>query len=213
MTFSRLHITVFLALAVAGWAVVLLVKGTPITLAHLSPFGIVVGFLVILALLFDRVLWRFRWLHGWFVKRPDLRGTWRVELQPDWVDAKIGRDAPLIVCYIGVEQTLSTLQMHLMTGESESVFIAKEITSSPNATGYRVVGVYTNKPHVHLRGDRSEIHNGALILETHGPPSRPESLTGEYWTDRKTTGRMTFTNRVHEILTRFEDADRHFNGR
>ncbi len=204
MTFSRLHITAFLALAVAGWTVVLLVEGTPVTLAHLSPFGLVVVFLALLALLFDRVLWHLRWLHGWFVKRPDLRGTWRVELRP--TDESI----PPITCYMGVEQTLSTLQMHLMTAESESVFIADEITPSPTATGYRVVGVYTNTPDVHLRGTRSEIHHGALVLETHGRPSKPDTLTGEYWTDRKTTGRMTFTERVPEVLTRFEDADRHF---
>jgi len=213
MTFSRLHITVFLALAAAVWAAFLLVRDIPVTWEHVAPFGTVVGFLVLVGVAFERMLWRLPWLHGWFVKRPDLRGTWRVGLQSDWIDPETEESIPLIVCYMGVAQTLSTLKMHLMTPESESFFIADEIRPSPNATGYRIVGVYTNKPQVHLRGDRSEIHNGALVLDAHGRPSRPETLTGEFWTDRKTTGRMTFTGCVPEVFTRFEDADRHFRGR
>ena len=59
---------------------------------------------------------------------------------------------------------------------------------------------------MYLRGDRSEIHQGALILDTHGPSGKPETLTGEYWTDRKTTGSMNFSRRVSMVSTRFDDA-------
>jgi hypothetical protein len=62
-----------------------------------------------------------------------------------------------------------------------------------------------------LRGDRSEMHQGALILDTHGSPAKPETLTGEYWTDRKTTGSMSFTNRVPIISTHFDDAKNLFS--
>ena len=109
------------------------------------------------------------------MKRPDLRGTWRVELQSDWSDPETNVGVPLIVCYMGVSQTLSTLQMHLMTPESKSWFIAKSITPSLSKVGYRVAGVYTNEPKIHLRGNRSEIHRGGLLLETHGPANRPDS--------------------------------------
>ena len=157
-------------------------------------------------------MWRWSWLHGWFVKRPDLRGTWRVELQSDWIDPVTNVGVPIIICYMGVAQTLSTLQMHLMTPESESWFIAERITPSRSKVGYRVAGVYTNEPKTHLRGKRSEIHLGGLLLETHGPANRPNTLTGEYWTDRKTKGQMTFTERLPDVLTRFEDAKRAFAG-
>jgi hypothetical protein len=210
VAFSRLHITVFLALAVVGWALILLISKTPIDIRHLMPFGMVVSFLVLLGGAFEYALWRQAWLHGWFVKRPDLRGTWRVELRSDWIDPKTGKQAPLIVCYMGVEQRLSRLQMHLMTFESESWFIADRIMPSPSDKGYQVVGLYTNKPRIDLRRDRSKMHQGAVVLDTHGPPARPETLTGEYWTDRKTSGRMNFTGRSSEIVTRFEDAQRLF---
>jgi hypothetical protein len=113
----------------------------------------------------------------------------------------------MIICYMCVKQTLSKLQMHLMTPESESWFIADNIRPSPNGSGYQVIGVYTNEPNVHLRDERiSEIHQGALIIETHGPNLRPTTLTAKYWTDRKTTGTMDFTMRVNEVYTRFADA-------
>ena len=212
MKLERLHINTFLGLSALVWWLVLFAQRTQFSWQHLRPFGIVVSFLVGLGAAFELRLWRWSRLHGWFVKRPDLRGTWRVELQSDWIDPTTNVGVPLIVCYMGVVQTLSTLQMHLMTPESESWLIAESISDSPNAVGYQISGVYTNKPQTHLRGDRSEMHLGGLLLVTHGPPNRPDSLTGEYWTDRKTKGQMTFTERLPDVFTRFEDAKRAFAG-
>ena len=78
MKFERHHISAFVIIAAAVWLIVLLCQGTPVSWAHARPFSIVVSIVVGLGLLFELVLWRQPWLHGWFVKRPDLRGTWRV---------------------------------------------------------------------------------------------------------------------------------------
>jgi hypothetical protein len=208
MVFTRLHISLSLAIAVGVWGLVLWLQGTPLTWDHLAPFGTVVGALVAVAVAFEHLLWRIPWLHGWLVKRPNLRGTWRVELRSDWVDPATGRGIAPITAFMGVEQSFSTLHMHLMTPESESWLIADAIRLSPTGTGYQIVGVYTNKPELHLRGDRSEMHYGAIALNTHGPQHRPETVTGEYWTDRKTSGRMESSARAAEIFTRFTDAER-----
>ncbi len=209
MWLERLHITIFLVLAGLVWWIVLLLQGTPVTLAHVRPFSAVVATLVGLGLLLDLVLWHAKCLQGWLVKRPDLRGTWRVELKSSYTNPETGERVPMIVCYMGVKQTLSKLQMHLMTPESESWFIADNVRSSPSGNGYQVIGVYTNEPNIHLRDARiSEMHQGAIILETHGEQARPVTLTAKYWTDRKTTGSMEFTSRVERVYTRFADADR-----
>ena len=212
MKLERLHITVFLAIAVFVWFVVLLIQSTPVTLAHAQPFTTVISVLVLFGIAFEHWLWRQPFLYGWFVKRPDLRGTWRVELQSSYVRPDTEDRLSMIVCYMGVKQTLSKLQMHLMTPESESWFIADHIRPSANANGFQVIGVYTNEPNVHLRNERiSEMHQGALIAETHGFGLRPSSLTAKYWSDRKTTGTMEFTTSVEEVFTRFTDADRRFS--
>lgn len=207
MKLERLQITAFLGIAALVWLIALLMHGTPVSWVHARPFSIVVSSLVVLGVLFETVLWRQRWLHGWFVKRPDLRGTWQVELQSSYVRPGTNERVPMIVCYMGAKQTLSTLQMHLMTPESESWFIADHIRPSPSGEGFQVIGVYTNEPKIHLRDERiSEMHQGAIIVETHGPSLRPTTLTAKYWTDRKTTGTMEFTARVSDVCTRFSDA-------
>ena len=179
MTLERIHVTVFVGIAALIWMVVLFFQGTAVSWDHARPFSIVVSSLVGLGLLFEFVLWRQPWLHGWFVKRPDLRGTWRVELQSSFVSPETKERVPLIVCYMGVKQTLSTLKMHLITSESESWFIADRVRLSPNGNGFQVIGVYTNEPNVHLRDERiSEMHQGAIIIET-GIKSKAVDAHGE----------------------------------
>lgn len=214
MRLERLHITAFVVVAAAVWLIVLLCQGAAVTWDHAKPFSVVVSILVALGLLLEHCFWRQRWLNGWFVKRPDLRGTWRVELQSTYVRPETGERVPMIVCYMGVKQTLSRLQMHLMTPESESWFIADHVRPSPNGGGYQIIGVYTNEPNVHLRDARiSEMHQGAIIIETHGEERRPTTMTAKYWTDRKTTGAMEFTARIIQHHSRFVDADRGFGRR
>ncbi len=213
MKFTRLQISIILGVSVLSWFSVLWVQGTPVTLAHLTPFSSVLAVLVIFALAIEKVLWSKRWLQKWFISRPDIRGTWHVELQSDWVDPDTNKTIPPIICYMGVTQTLSTLQMHLMTSESESWFVASNITESASGHGYQVCAVYSNKPNVRIRQDRSNIHLGALIFETHGESEiLPSSMTGEYWTDRKTTGTIKLSDRAEKLMTRYIDAHNYFEG-
>ncbi|MBU1213455.1 MAG: hypothetical protein KJ587_19635 [Alphaproteobacteria bacterium] len=211
MKLERLHITAFVGIAAIIWAVVLICQGTPVNWDHARPFSVVVSSLVCLGLLFEFVFWRLPVFHGWFFKRPDLRGTWRVEIQPSYMRPENNERVPMIVCYMGVKQTLSTLNMHLMTPESESWLIANHVRISPSGNGFQIIGVYTNEPNVHLRDERiSEMHQGAIIIETHGPSLRPKTLTAKYWTDRKTTGTMESTERISVVCTRFVDAENTF---
>ena len=212
MTITRLHIVLVLLLTVVVWAAVLLIRGTPISIEHAAPFSIVVGFLGLVALGVEHVMWRQRWLHGWLFCRPDLRGTWLVELQSSYLDPATNIRLPPITCYMGVTQTFSKLQMHLMTPESESWLIAHAVTKSPSEDGYQIFGVYSNKPNVHLRAHRSEMHFGAIVLDTHGPQKlRPETMTGEYFTDRLTKGSLLLSRRIPAHKTRFADADSAFH--
>lgn len=212
MKFSRIQISFVLAIAVLTWFIVLLIQGTTITLDHLTPFSSVVGVLVILSLLVEHYLWQKSWLQKWFVSMPDLIGTWKVVIKSDWVNPETGETTPPINCFMGVKQTLSTIQMHLMTPESESWFSAYSIKESQSGHGYQITAVYTNKPSVHLRNDRSSMHLGALVMDTHGENEvQPESIIGEYWTDRKTTGLITLSNKDKRVFTNYSDAEEYFN--
>ena len=209
MNFSRLQISIILAIAALAWYVVLLLQGTRVTWDHLAPFTTVVGVLVVLSLIVENYLWKKSWLQKWFVSIPDISGTWKVVIQSDWIDPETKETVPPINCFMGVKQSMSKLQMHLMTPESESWFIAYSITGAQSGRGYQIAAVYTNKPSVNLRNDRSSMHLGALVIETHGECEiLPDNIDGEYWTDRKTTGTIVLSDRNKKLYTRFDDAQR-----
>ena len=204
---SRLHIGTILGLTVLAWAVILWAGGIPLTREYLWPYGSVLSVLVIAAAIFERWGWAWRIFQGWFVKRPDIRGSWRVELESDWVNPDTRQRIDPIICYMTVRQSLTTLSMRLMTAESSSWLIAHKIVEENDGV-FLVTGVYTNTPKLELRGDRSEIHYGALLLRVLGEP--PTSLEGHYWTDRNSRGKMRISNKKAEIFSTYDEAqDRH----
>jgi len=204
---SRLHISVVLAVAAVAWAICLALFGTAVTWELAKPFSTVVSVMVIFSLFLEYVAWHWAWLNGWFFDLPDLRGTWRVTLQSDWEDPNTGKIIGPIHCFMAVSQSASKIQMCLLTEQSKSWFRASAICRTPAGTGYEIVGLYTNQPKLGFRPKMSGIHLGAVTIETHGESrAKPDILTGEYWTDRKTAGVMTLENRNPRVFTRFEDA-------
>jgi hypothetical protein len=205
--FSRIHISVALAVAAVAWAVCLALFGTSLSWELARPFFMVVGVMVIFALLLEHVAWHWAWLNGWFFDVPDLRGTWRVTLTSDWADPATGKVIDPIDCFMSVTQSASKLQMCLLTPQSKSWFLTSSIRRTPSCNGYEIAGLYTNQPKLGFRPKKSGIHLGAVTIETHGTSrAKPHRLTGEYWTDRKTAGVMTFDKRKNRVFTRYEDA-------
>lgn len=204
---SRIQISTLLILAFGAWTVLLWVRGFHLSWELFWPFSLVLSFVGITAAAFDRWLWRLPFLRGWFVQRPDVTGTWRVNLTSEWVNAKTGEKVAPIDCYMAVKQTLSTLNMRLLTPESSSWFIAHNITLSDDDV-YQIAGVYINKPKLPLRGERSEIHYGAVLLDIQGAPAK--SLEGDYWTDRNSRGTIRLTNRRKKIFSTYEEARKAF---
>ena len=212
MKIERVHIAVFVTVTAVLWTFVLWPRDAEVSYTQLLAFAGVISPLSLLGLALEKWLWRSRCLHGWLIKRPDLRGTWRVELQSNYERPETCQRVPMIICYMGVEQTLSTLQMHLMTPESESWLLASDVRPARSGKGFEVTGVYSNEPRIELRNARiSEIHRGAIAVNTHGASRRPDHLSAEYWTDRGTNGTMEFTRRLEQLYTRFQVADRAFS--
>lgn len=206
---SRLHIASFIGLTILVWLIALWIQGQPVlSLDFLRPFSFVVGTIAAIVGVFTRWAWAWSVFRGWYVKRPDLRGTWKVELQSNWVDPKTGEGIAPITAYVAIRQTLTSLSLRLMTPESRSRLIAHSIEFEDDGI-FRIAGIYRNEPRVELQGDRSEIHHGSLLLEVYGEP--PESLEGHYWTDRGTRGSMAITERTKKVFDTFETARANFN--
>ncbi len=199
---SRLHLSTILLIAAALWGGMLVFEGVAVNGTWFRPFSTVVGVLLLLLVAFDVWAWRFRILHGWFVPRPDLRGTWRVELQSDWKDPKTGAVIGPIVAYLVVRQTFSSLSIRMLTAESASELVAAEINKAGDGT-YRLAAVYRNEPKLSVR-DRSPMHYGALVLDVQGDPV--EGLAGYYWTDRSSRGELRTLARHQSIAGSFNVA-------
>ena len=134
-------------LAAALW-----VQGQPVLNAQfLRPFGLVVGVIVTIVGVFSRWAWAWPLFRGWYVKRPDLRGTWKAEIQSNWKNPETGSGVPPIAAYLAVRQTLTTLSLRLMTPESKSKLIAHSIELEKDGI-YRIAGIYRNEPRVELQG-------------------------------------------------------------
>lgn len=204
---TRLHISSFIGLTIAVWLLVLWFQGMPVLSSDfVKPFGTVVGTITLFVTLFNKYLWSWKIFKGWYVKRPDLRGTWKVELKSSWITPETGKGIAPVYGYAVIRQSLTFLSLRLMTKESKSVLVAHSIEQQEDEDLFKLVGVYRNEPKIELQGVRSEIHHGSFALEIHGYPV--EELEGHYWTDRATKGGMKLVGRVDKLYSTYEQAER-----
>jgi len=183
------QLSVLLGVAVAIWAILLMISGVTLSLPLLRPFSTVTGAVAFLLVVFDRWLWRVQVLHPWFVNVPNIRGVWKGMLFSNWLNPETGETIEPIECFMVIRQTYTTLSMRLLTKESASKVLAAQIVCEPDGI-YSVFAVYTNEPKHSVR-DRSPIHFGGLTLHVQGTP--PNMLDGHYWTDRATQGQLCLT--------------------
>lgn len=207
---TRLHISSFIGFTIAVWLLALWVQGMPVLSADfVKPFSTVVGVTALFVALFNKYLWSWKLFKGWYVKRPDLRGTWKVELKSNWINPETGEELAPVYGYAVIRQSLTCLSLRLMTKESKSVLVAHSIEQQEDEDLFKLVGVYRNEPKIELQGVRSEIHHGSFALEIHGSPV--EELEGHYWTDRATKGGMKLVGRVDKLYSTYEQAERELN--
>jgi len=206
---KRKHFTALLAIAVVVWAGVLYMNGVPVYSALLKPFSWVVTAVALIWEAFDRWIWRWKFLHPWFVTRPDLNGTWKGRLTSNWSNPTTGQPTPSREAYLVVRQTYSNIDMRLFTRESSSETLAAQIIE--DAVGiHTIAAVYRNVPKM-LNRDHSQMHNGAVLLHVRGNP--PISLDGGYWTDRETKGEIELETRNQHLANDFDHASTLHYGR
>jgi len=202
MTAQR-YIKAIIYTAVLAWTVVLYLNHEAIKSPWLTHLSTVITVVLYAVIAFDLWLWKMPFLHDWFVKRPVIDGTWKVELRSNWKDsAASGATVAPIEGYMVVRQTFSTLSMRLLTAESQSELVGTEIVCSADRQ-YCVSGVYRNESRFQVR-QRSEIHYGAVWLRIITQPTK--QLSGHYWTDRATAGEIELISRQPKTFQTFDSA-------
>ena len=137
---------------------------------------------------FDLWLWKIPGVQR-LTGRPRVDGTWIATLQPH-PDSHIppgGNRGPIDAAVI-IEQTYWSLAVTLLTAESASHSISAAIRLNSDSRERRLLAyTYQNSPKQQHR-PRSLPHVGASQLHVAG--SKPNMLSGSYWTDRLTVGDM-----------------------
>lgn len=152
---------------------------------------------------FERRGWRAQWLHPRLVETPVVIGTWKGQLQSFWEDAN-GKPPASKTVYLVVRQTLTTVSVRLLSDEATSEQVAGGIARAES--GYPAIAYnYRNKPGVELRQATSNIHYGGAMLEIVGDPAT--GLEGEYWTERKSKGKLMFGEHAPQIAQTFSQAE------
>jgi hypothetical protein len=208
MTAER-YIKSIIYVAVLAWTIVLLVNHEAIHPSLLQPLSTVTTVVLYAVLAFDLWLWKLPFLHGWFVKRPVIDGTWKVEIRSTWKNPATDAAIPPVEGFMTVRQTFSTLSMRLTTTESSSELVGTEIVCSSDGL-YCISGVYRNEPRFQVR-DRSPIHYGAVWLKVIDTPT--QKVIGHYWTDRESAGEIELTDRRSKKFQDIQSAQEYFRHR
>lgn len=90
-------------------------------------------------------------------------GTWRGELATHWKDPDTGVVPGPKTVYLAIHQTLTTIHVRLLTDESASDQVSGGISSDGFAP--TIAYTYRNEPDLALGSVRSEIHDGAAVLQ------------------------------------------------
>jgi hypothetical protein len=149
-----------------------------------------VPMVVFAAGIFVSYAWKLRIFQGWFVPFPNLNGTWKGELQSNWIDPTTGKGIAPIPAILSIKQTFTRISCVMRTGESKSHSFAAGFWLDEDEQIRRLVYSYENKPQATVT-HRSKPHGGTMMFEIIGDPVT--GLRGDYFTDRPTSGTVTLT--------------------
>jgi hypothetical protein len=198
---SELRVWSLIAITGAIW---LALAAANIVAGNTDGLSVIVDLLPLLLLVglaFERRGWRAQWLHPRWVSTPVVIGTWRGTLT-HYSDDATPTDKRI---YLTVRQTLTKASVRMLTDESTS----EQVAGGPAKTeaDYPAIAyTYRNKPGVGLRHADSDIHYGGSFIEIVGSPAT--GLDGEYWTERRTKGKLTLREHNRATAQTFEEAEK-----
>ena len=135
----------------------------------------------LLSSLFISFAWKWKIFRGWLIPIPNISGKWEGTLVSTYTTPPM--EIQTSVC---IKQTFFHTIVKIQTGESSSISKCASFDIDTDRDIKQLYYSYVNKPKAEVR-HRSEIHYGTTLLEI---SDDNQTLTGEYWTSRKTTGSL-----------------------
>lgn len=187
---------IIIGLSAGLWLVLAFVLHAPVDKTWLKYLGAIASVVVVLLLIFDRRGWR--WLPVAITKRPNIQGTWKAQLHYQW---PAGTPTRTKDCFIAVRQTYTTVSvaMHFDISDSHSRSAAIVDTNGQRSLWWS----YLSVAHTLEQVDNPPHRGGAELTIS---LRSTMSLAGDYWTERKTHGRITTSGRSKQVYDDYASA-------
>lgn len=173
-------IVVFLVTAAGYYLIAHILVGATIGIWSIISTGI--SATAIITVLFVSWAWKWRIFRGWLVPIPNLNGKWKGKIYYKENGENKSRKVS-----VDIKQTFLYIVVHFYSKESESLSFCGSFNIDDKRGMRQLIYSYQNDPQTKLR-EKSPVHYGTTKLSI-APDN--DSMTGEYWTSRKTLGSIS----------------------
>jgi len=167
----------------------------------ISSFSIILSRILNIDIIFLFILstwgWRYKIFKGWLINYPDLNGTWIGNIESDWVNPETDRKLEPIITMLTIKQNLLSISCKMRTAEMSSNSFAEGFIIDNEKQINQLYYSYISSPYKSVE-HRSANHCGTVVLDIINLPFR--TLSGKYWTERKTSGQITLDFHSKDLL-------------
>jgi len=145
--------------------------------------------------IFKKWLWKLKICRPFIVKVPNLHGTWTGRLESYWENSQNNKISPIEIKAF-VRQNFDSISIEMHTEKMISTSYIANIITDKNTGIQELCYVYTSKSKIETR-ETNPWHDGTtklLIYDEKNP-----RLEGEYWTSRKTIGKIILKRNSKKI--------------
>lgn len=142
---------------------------------------------LVIFLIFQKWLWKLRIFKNWLVPFPNLNGTWKGFIHTNWINPETGEKPEPIPVILTIHQSFSKISCVMRTKEMTSHSYISDFIIEKESQINRLSYSYISNPNQTVR-ERSTVHNGTMLFDI--IDSEAKKLSGQYWTERQTTGQV-----------------------
>lgn len=140
--------------------------------------------------IFEKYLWKYKKLRPLIVKVPNLHGTWKGHLRSSWEDPNTQTKIDTIPVTVHIRQSFTTVSVEIHTAKMVSTSYIAGFRTDTDTGIQELCYTYSSKSHITSR-ETNPWHDGTAKLTIY--EGSDISLSGEYWTSRKTVGTLSLT--------------------
>ena len=149
----------------------------------------------VLSILFCKTLWKLKIFQKWLVLIPNLNGKWEGQIDSDAIHPFTYEDCKGIKTQLIIKQTLFSISCVMKTNEMTSRSVSANFIIDAENQRQQLVYTYQSIPKQTVQY-WSPIHFGTALYDL-DDPYQVNTLDGNYWTGRRTTGCIKLTKCNH----------------